>query len=57
MVARTVRSADMSRRLAQLQRRAARQGPLNHYAVLGVPSSASVADIKAAYRCGVGGDG
>lgn len=51
MVARTVKSTDMSRRLAHLQRRAARQGPVNHYAVLGVPNNASVADIKAAYRC------
>ncbi len=55
VVAKTVKSADVSRRVSQLQRKTSRQGPVNYYAVLGVPSNAPVADIKAAYRCVYGG--
>ena len=43
--------SDVQHELLEMQRKAKSQGTANHYKVLGVPASASAADIKAAYRC------
>ena len=43
--------SDVQHELLEMQRKAKGQSTANHYKVLGVPASASAADIKAAYRC------
>lgn len=48
---------EVQARLADVQHKLRAQHPVNHYAVLGVKSSASAAGIKAAYRCAQGGEG
>eukprot|EP00887_Chlorella_sp_A99_P001003 scaffold5.g1003.t1 len=42
--------ADAAARLAEAQRRALVQPPINHYAVLGLGPTAAPAEVKAAYR-------
>lgn len=37
-------------RLAEVQRRAKTQPPMNHYAVLGLDATATPAEVKASYR-------